>query len=639
MRPRKRTVNCIVTALAVLLLLSCTQTTRRLLPSPPAYQDPAYERDIFYDALAPHGTWVTHRTYGRVWYPNNITRHWRPYTDGHWQYSAQYGWVWVADQEWGWAPFHYGRWVFDDWYGWVWIPGRVWAPAWVSWRYGGGHAAWAPMPPTAVWRPHHGIDHRFFRSERDLSWDSWVSIPESRLSDRDMHRHIIDRHHNRQILQKATTSSEIKLQNDHVVNEGVPVQTLEKVTGKKVAPAELIEVTRPDAQKGAMDSDGLKIFKPQLDPETNDDLRQESDRAEALARQLEDQQRQSGQAGTKEAVAEPRQPGRLTTDQAPEVNEQHQPAGAKGGGPTPAKDAVGDSDPFVEPPSKNAPPDSPALNASPAALPSADPKSAPTAPPPETQPLPRESEKKPVDQGGTKGSPQDTTNQGKPSPAAPPNQPTAPSTAHPHEAGVPEQQSAPHLPLAEDLPPKNGNPPSPKLNEGPAAPADGLKSNKVDHSPSAQDKPQHNDTTQQKNPPLTTREMGNSEPGPGGKGAERFEKTQTEEPPRGMPTRSPQGGDQGPSGSQIFPEQKNPSPRSRNDENRLGNEPGGLQPQTAPAADVTPQRMLEPTGHNRPMTPQDQQIKNSGDSPKGKKQSRKPGEPEEEEGEQGLPPK
>lgn len=58
-----------------------------------------------------------------------------------------YGNTWVSDDPWGWAVYHYGRWTYNSYYGWVWVPGLEWAPAWVTWRYGGGFCGWAPMGP------------------------------------------------------------------------------------------------------------------------------------------------------------------------------------------------------------------------------------------------------------------------------------------------------------------------------------------------------------------------------------------------------------------------------------------------------------------------------------------------------------
>lgn len=74
----------------------------------------------------------------------------RPYgPGGHWGTQTTAG-HFETDWAWGWAPFHYGRWSLDPVYGWVWIPGNVWAPAWVTWRYGGGYVGWAPLPPAGA---------------------------------------------------------------------------------------------------------------------------------------------------------------------------------------------------------------------------------------------------------------------------------------------------------------------------------------------------------------------------------------------------------------------------------------------------------------------------------------------------------
>jgi hypothetical protein len=101
----------------------------------------------FYDQLGSQGQWIQTDDYGYVFQPTVQDPQWAPYTDGHWVYSDQ-GWVWVSDEPWGWATYHYGRWANLDGTGWCWVPGYQWAPAWVSWRYGGGYAGWAPLPPA-----------------------------------------------------------------------------------------------------------------------------------------------------------------------------------------------------------------------------------------------------------------------------------------------------------------------------------------------------------------------------------------------------------------------------------------------------------------------------------------------------------
>lgn len=119
--------------------------------------------DDFYEPLGYYGVWVDTPYYGRVWQPapDMAGPDFWPYaSDGHWATNSRGDWVFVSryHAQWGWATYHYGRWVWSDMYGWVWIPGRRWAPAWVEWRYGGGHVGWAPMgPPGVVIVEHHFV--------------------------------------------------------------------------------------------------------------------------------------------------------------------------------------------------------------------------------------------------------------------------------------------------------------------------------------------------------------------------------------------------------------------------------------------------------------------------------------------------
>ena len=124
------------------LLLLFTGVTQKAMA-----QDDDISLDVFYDELAPYGSWVQDPEYGYVWRPDVDQNNFRPYyTDGHWA-MTEYGNTWVSDYEWGWAPFHYGRWILNRFHEWIWIPDTVWGPAWVSWRSGGGYYGWAPMGP------------------------------------------------------------------------------------------------------------------------------------------------------------------------------------------------------------------------------------------------------------------------------------------------------------------------------------------------------------------------------------------------------------------------------------------------------------------------------------------------------------
>jgi hypothetical protein len=103
--------------------------------------------DFFYNNID-GGNWIEVGDYGYCWQPDVAAsdRSWRPYADGYWAYT-DLGWTWVSYEDWGWATYHYGRWLKLADQGWVWVPGYRWGPAWVSWRFGGGYAGWAPLPP------------------------------------------------------------------------------------------------------------------------------------------------------------------------------------------------------------------------------------------------------------------------------------------------------------------------------------------------------------------------------------------------------------------------------------------------------------------------------------------------------------
>jgi hypothetical protein len=139
-----------IAALLGLSALAGCVTTVQPAPTVAVSNSSVASVEVFYGTLAPYGEWVYVDGYGRVWRPSVavVGPGFRPYgPGGYWVYT-DYGWSFESDWSWGWAPFHYGRWYLDGGYGWVWVPGTVWAPAWVSWRYGGGYVGWAPLPPA-----------------------------------------------------------------------------------------------------------------------------------------------------------------------------------------------------------------------------------------------------------------------------------------------------------------------------------------------------------------------------------------------------------------------------------------------------------------------------------------------------------
>jgi len=178
----------------------------------------------FYAPLAPHGTWVEVGTYGRCWHPVGVAVGWAPYCSGSWVWT-DCGWYWSSDEPWGWACYHYGTWVVDPAFGWVWVPGIEWAPAWVSWRVGGGYCGWAPLPP-------HGVV---------IAPGSFVFVESAHFYDPIRPSTLIVR--NETIINKTTvvggTSHENRTIGSSapqrvVVNQGPGLETIQKSTGKTV---------------------------------------------------------------------------------------------------------------------------------------------------------------------------------------------------------------------------------------------------------------------------------------------------------------------------------------------------------------------------------------------------------------------
>jgi hypothetical protein len=213
----------------------------------------------FYDSLAPYGSWHYHPRWGDVWRPSRVEIDFRPYQRGHWQYTFQFGWVWLSDYIWGDIAFHYGRWVYDPFDGWLWVPGYVWAPAWVIWRSGGGYVGWFPMPPD---------DGFLYGQEAYLNrWDNWgrgygyldwygpgVSISlllsfwtfvdDRHFADRDFVRYVPPRSVFPQIVNTTTNVTNYVTVNNYIVNRSVDVARIERAAGRRIAAVEAREVIR-----------------------------------------------------------------------------------------------------------------------------------------------------------------------------------------------------------------------------------------------------------------------------------------------------------------------------------------------------------------------------------------------------------
>ena len=173
-----------------------------------SYAEIRVESD-FYEPLSPYGRWEVVGSYGRCWIPSGVGADWSPYSNGYWQ-STDAGWYWASDEPWGWATYHYGRWDSSPQYGWYWVPQTQWAPAWVSWREGGGYVGWAPLGPSG----RGAVDVR----RRGAAQGGYVFVEERRFLDHARPAGIV----NDTVINKA------------VSNEAPGTAVIEKASGRKM---------------------------------------------------------------------------------------------------------------------------------------------------------------------------------------------------------------------------------------------------------------------------------------------------------------------------------------------------------------------------------------------------------------------
>ena len=203
--------------------------------------------DDFHSRLAPYGTWSNNPRWGEVWHPTRVESGFRPYYNGHWEDTREYGWLWVSDESWGDVPYHYGRWVSDPRDGWLWVPGYVWAPSWVVWRSGGGNIGWFPMPPDdnyygdGAYRGNY--DNQYgYRDWYGSSFDNnqflslWTFVAENHFRDRDFRSYAVpQRDYGRFISQTTDTTNYITI-NNYVVNRSVDSARLQRDTNQRFEP-------------------------------------------------------------------------------------------------------------------------------------------------------------------------------------------------------------------------------------------------------------------------------------------------------------------------------------------------------------------------------------------------------------------
>jgi len=187
----------------------------------------------FNDPLSAEGAWVDVGGHGRCWRPRRVAEDWRPYCEGTWVWT-DCGWYWESDEPWSWACYHYGTWLDDPSFGWCWVPGIEWAPAWVVWREGAGFVGWAPCAPAGVtvapaWFAFVDVNH-FSGPIRRAS----LTVSDTGLFQRTS-----------EVGGARRERRDFGGRNQNVViNQGPNVATVEKASGRRLAPVSVQDVVK-----------------------------------------------------------------------------------------------------------------------------------------------------------------------------------------------------------------------------------------------------------------------------------------------------------------------------------------------------------------------------------------------------------
>jgi hypothetical protein len=228
--------------------------------------------------LAAHGAWIEAASYGRCWRPGHVAVGWRPYCAGEWVWT-DCGWYWASNEPWGWACYHYGWWAYDSSHGWVWVPHVEWAPAWVSWRVGGGYIGWAPLcPPGRVFARYPSPDHFVFVGTVNFGGPVKVSA-------------LIVK--NAGVFGKTTLVGGVKRETRNLdgaasrkvmVNHGPGVDMIQKASGKTLSPAPITQVARRSPGPSSSKSSGAEFAAHNSHSSDKSDQNHGADRADSPAK-------------------------------------------------------------------------------------------------------------------------------------------------------------------------------------------------------------------------------------------------------------------------------------------------------------------------------------------------------------------
>src|SRR5438105_1433377 len=221
---------------------------------------PEVNLDYFQQQLTSFGHWINHPQFGEVWQPE-LGPDFRPYFNGYWQFTSDYGWLWVSNEPFGDIVYHYGRWVYDANEAWLWVPGYVWGPGWVAWRDTGEYVGWLPLPPgysdfttlapqsnaPQAYAPEalYGYQSLYGGAfSGDAFASMWIFVPGRDFARRDRRPYIVDRDTVRNLYRHSKDSTHYVFDRDHdrVLDRSLDRDALERASKRQFGASSAAEL-------------------------------------------------------------------------------------------------------------------------------------------------------------------------------------------------------------------------------------------------------------------------------------------------------------------------------------------------------------------------------------------------------------
>jgi hypothetical protein len=172
--------------------------------------------------------------------------------------------MWVSEDPWGDIPYHYGRWAYDADYGWIWVPDDdlVWAPAWVSWRSNDDFVGWAPLPPDAGWGGS-GLTINVSILDRRINRSGWCFTPIRTFGTTRVRYDILPPTRNVTLISQTRNMTRYDTYNSYPVNRGPARDVIQRATGRPIQRYQIADRSG-NLRQATVQGRTIEVYRPRI---------------------------------------------------------------------------------------------------------------------------------------------------------------------------------------------------------------------------------------------------------------------------------------------------------------------------------------------------------------------------------------